>query len=159
MTQPDKTAGITVARQQPIDVSSDPGRGKWSSPFRLRAGNLSVGLMRVNKHGGENNLHAHPDVDSVWIVLQGKARFYGMNDVMVAELGAGEGVSIPKGVPYWFDNNEDEPLELYHITSRDSSVKDVHRINFAAYTEAQKNRGPRPGRDATAEEKEAAAKL
>jgi mannose-6-phosphate isomerase-like protein (cupin superfamily) len=44
-----------------------------------------------------------------------------MNDVLVAELGPGEGVAIPKGVPYWFDNKEEEPLELYHITSRDQS--------------------------------------
>lgn len=159
MAESNKIAGITVARQQPLDESSDPRRGKWSSPFRLRAGNLSVGLMRVSKHGGENNLHAHPDVDSVWIVLRGRGRFYGMNDVLVAELGPGEGVAIPKGVPYWFDNKEDEPLELYHITSRDPSIKDVHRVNFAAYTEAQKARGPRPGREATEEEKEAAAKL
>ena len=54
MAEANKIAGITVARQQPIDESSDPSRGKWSSPFRLRAGNLSVGLMRVNKNGGEN---------------------------------------------------------------------------------------------------------
>ena len=159
MAQPNTIAGITVARQQQIDQSSDPRRGKWSSPFHLRAGNLKVGLMRVNKDGGENNLHAHPDVDSVWIVLKGKARFYGMNDVLVAELGPGEGVSIPKGVPYWFENKEEEPMELYHITSRDASVKDVHRVNFARYTESQKARGPRPGREATKEEKEAAAKL
>ena len=49
-------------------------------------------------------------------------------------------------------------MELYHITSRDASVKDVHRVNFAPYTEAQKARGPRPGREATEEEKETAAK-
>jgi len=159
MVQANKIAGISVARQQQIDVSSDPSRGKWSSPFRLRAGNLSVGLIRVNKDGGENNLHAHPDVESVWIVLRGRARFYGMNDVLVAELGPGEGVAMPKGVPYWFDNNEEEPLELYHITSRDASVKDVHRVNFALYTEAQKARGARPGREATEEEKETAARL
>ena len=159
MEQPNTRAGMTVARQQEIDLSSDPRRGKWSSPFRLRAGNLSVGLMRVSQNGGENNLHAHPDVDSVWIVLKGKARFYGMDDVLVAELGAGEGVAIPKGVPYWFENKGEEPLEIYHITSRDDSVKDVHRVNFAPYTEAQKTRGPRPGREATEEEKKAAAKL
>ena len=159
MAEQTKIAGITVARQQQIDQSSAPSRGKWSSPFHLRAGNLSVGLLRVNKDGGENNLHAHPDVESVWIVLKGRARFYGMNDVLVAELEPGEGVSIPKGVPYWFDNKEEEPMELYHITSRDPSVKDVHRVNFAAYTDAQKARGPRPGREATEEEKGTADKL
>ena len=115
--------------------------------------------MQIVKDGGENNLHAHPDVESIWIVLKGRARFYGMNDVLVAELGPGEGVAIPKGVPYWFDNTEEEPLEIYHITSRDSSIKDVHRVNFAPYTDAQNSRGPRPGREATEEEKEAAAKL
>ncbi len=159
MAQPNKIAGITVARQQQIDQSSAPSRGKWSSPFNLRAGNLSVGLMRVNKDGGENNLHAHPDVESVWIVVKGKARFYGMNNVLVAELGPGEGLSIPKGVPYWFENKEEQPMELYHITSRDSSVKDVHRVNFAPYTDAQQARGPRPGRLATETEKETATKL
>jgi hypothetical protein len=82
-----------------------------------------------------------------------------MNDVLVAELEPGEGLAIPKGVPYWFENKEEEPMELYHITSRDSSVKDVHRVNFAQYTEAQKARGPRPGRQATEDEKETAGKL
>src|SRR5262245_45633189 len=104
MEQPYKIAGITVARQAQIDMSSDPSRGKWSRPFRLRAGNLSVGLMRVNKNGGENNLHAHPDVEPVWIVAKGRARFYGMNDVLLAEIGPGEGFAIRKGVRYWFDN-------------------------------------------------------
>ena len=159
MVQPNKIAGITVARQQQIDVASDPSRGKWSSPFRLRAGNLAVGLMRVNKDGGENNLHAHPDVESIWIVLKGRARFYGMNDVLVAELGPGEVVAIPKGVPYWFDNKEEEPLEVYQINRRDPSIKDVHSVNFDPYTVAQETRGPRPGREATEQEKEAAAKL
>ena len=55
MAESNKTAGITVARQEKIDVSSDPSRGKWSSPFRLRSGNLAVGLMRINKDGGENS--------------------------------------------------------------------------------------------------------
>ncbi len=50
-------------------------------------------------------------------------------------------------------------MELYHITSRDASIKDVHRVNFAPYTEVQKARGARPGREATEEEKEAAAKV
>ncbi|NIO10000.1 MAG: cupin domain-containing protein [Deltaproteobacteria bacterium] len=159
MADQEKIAGITIARNKNIDESSAPSRGKWSSPFHLRAGGLSIGLMRVNKDGGENNLHAHPDVDSIWVVVKGKARFYGMNDVLVAELGPGEGVSIPKGVPYWFENKEEEPMELYHITARDASVKDVHRVNFAPYTDSQKARGPRPGRQATPEEKEAAEKL
>ncbi|MCZ6848853.1 MAG: hypothetical protein O7F75_08410 [Alphaproteobacteria bacterium] len=38
------------------------------------------GVVQIWKKGGENNLHYHAGTDSLWIVLNGKARFYGPDD-------------------------------------------------------------------------------
>ena len=120
--------------------------------------------MMLAKDKGENNLHAHPDTDSTWLVLRGKAHFYGMNDEFVGEIGPAEGVAIPKGVPYWFENKGEEPLEIFHITARDMGDpavrrKEFHRVNYAPYTAGQTARGEKPGRMATEEERKAAAEL
>ena len=39
---------------------------------------LSIRL-KVYASGGENELHAHPTEDHVFVILQGSARFYGPN--------------------------------------------------------------------------------
>ena len=161
MASENQVAGITVSRYAGPDIATAPSRGKWSGGLHLRAGHLSAGAMVISKHGGENNLHAHPDTDSIWIVISGKVRFHGMNDTLVAELGPVEGVSIPKGVPYWFENTEEEDAVIYHITARDPAIlgKEFHRVNFAPYKASQTARGERPGRVATEEEKKSAAAL
>ena len=40
---------------------------------------LSVRL-KVYSSGGENELHAHPTEDHVFVILQGSARFYGPDE-------------------------------------------------------------------------------
>ena len=46
--------------------------------------------------GGENNLHFHAGVDITWMVLKGRARFYGpSNDEVRGEFGPHEGLMIP----------------------------------------------------------------
>ena len=36
--------------------------------------------------GGENKLHSHPNLDGLWFVLKGKARFYkGHDELLVAD--------------------------------------------------------------------------
>ena len=67
--------------------------------------------------GGETILHAHPGIDSSWLVLSGRVKFYGAGDTLVADLGKGEGIFIPRGVPYWFESGTEETLEILHITS------------------------------------------
>src|SRR5215510_9863041 len=42
----------------------------------------------IKKNGGENNLHYHSNNDSFWMVLKGRARFYGPNDILIGEFGA-----------------------------------------------------------------------
>jgi mannose-6-phosphate isomerase-like protein (cupin superfamily) len=106
---------------------------------------LGVHVQVVAPNGGETNMHAHAGMDSCWYVLKGRARFYGFGDELVAEAGRDEGVFIPKGVPYWFEAAGDEPLEVLHITARDTSVAN-DRVNYRPALERQAafDQGGRP---------------
>jgi mannose-6-phosphate isomerase-like protein (cupin superfamily) len=113
---------------------------------------LGVHVQVVQPHGGETNMHAHNGMDSCWIVLRGRARFYGFGDELVAESGPEAGVFIPKGVPYWFEAAGDEPLEILHITARDKEVAN-DRVNYRPALERQAafDQGGRPPTDAELE--------
>mgnify|MGYP003694430529 CR=1 FL=1 len=50
----------------------------------------------VKKHGGENNLHYHTTSASFWMVLKGRVRFYGPDDVLIGEFGPHEGTITPR---------------------------------------------------------------
>lgn len=65
--------------------------------------------------GGENNLHYHAGVDITWMVLKGRARFYGPGDVVRGEFGPQEGILIPAGARYWFESCGTDDLELLQI--------------------------------------------
>lgn len=72
-------------------------------------------VQYLSPDGGETNLHAHPNTDGFWYVLTGRSRWYGEEDELVAELGANEGILVPKGTRYWFEAAGDTPLELLHV--------------------------------------------
>lgn len=65
--------------------------------------------------GGENNLHYHAGVDITWMVIKGRARFYGPGDVVRGEFGPQEGILIPAGARYWFESCGADDLELLQI--------------------------------------------
>src|SRR6188472_2104614 len=95
-------------------------RGKTSDRL-AKAGNLGIGVQVAAADGGETNLHSHPNSDSAWMVLSGRAIFYTVDDKVIAELGKYEVVSIPAGTPYWFDvadKDSEENLVVLHITSK-----------------------------------------
>ena len=48
--------------------------------------------VHVLGDGGENNLHYHSNVDITWMVLKGRARFYGAGDEIRGEFGPTEGM-------------------------------------------------------------------
>src|SRR5262245_13340501 len=73
------------------------------------------GAIQTIRQGGENNLHSHPNLDGLWFVLEGGARFYTTGDELVADLRTGEGVFVPRGYPYWFESVGDDALRLLHI--------------------------------------------
>ena len=104
-------------------------RGK-SNQSLVKAGALGVSVQCVSNDSGETNLHAHPGMDSAWMVLNGKAKFYTVNDRILGELDKNEVISIPAGAPYWFEAANDDPLVILHITSRIPDHQGGNRIDY-----------------------------
>ena len=52
--------------------------------------------VQVLNKGGENNLHYHPNMDLMYMVLKGRVAFYGPGDKLVGEFGVHEGVMLPR---------------------------------------------------------------
>jgi len=52
-------------------------------------------------------------------VLSGRFTFYGEGDTVYGELGKYEGLLLPAGTKYWFENTSTEPAEImrvdYHV--------------------------------------------
>ena len=82
---------------------------------KLFGNERSAGAIHVLGDGGENNLHFHANVDITWIVLTGRARFYGAGDVVRGEFGPKEGLLQPAGARYWFESCGEEGLEMLQI--------------------------------------------
>ena len=95
---------------------------------RLCRSDLCYATVQVLQSGGENNLHAHPAQDGIWIVLKGRVKFYGKDDVVLAELGPLQGIHIPRGFYYWFESSSPEKLEILQVEAIDKSVKN-ERLN------------------------------
>ena len=101
---------------------------KGKGIVRLARSDLCYATVQVLQSGGENNLHAHPAQDGIWIVLKGRVKFYGKDNVELAELGPMEGIHIPRGYYYWFESASPEMLEILQMESIDHSVKN-ERLN------------------------------
>ncbi len=75
---------------------------------------LSVRL-KVYASGGENELHAHPTEDHVFVILQGMARFYGP-DGETQDVEANQGFLMPRGLLYRFHAiSTDECLVMLRV--------------------------------------------
>lgn len=93
-----------------------PQAGTAKARVRLGKSDLvSAAVQIVKKDGGENNLHYHTTVDTFWMVLKGRARFYGPGDELIGEFGPMEGTITPRYSRYWFENSGDEELELLQV--------------------------------------------
>jgi mannose-6-phosphate isomerase-like protein (cupin superfamily) len=99
----------------------------YAKPEAVNAGKGFVGLARtdllkaavqvVKQNGGENNLHYHKRMDSFWMVLKGRVRFYGPGDVVIGEFGPMEGTFTPRFSRYWFENCGEGDLELLQVAA------------------------------------------
>ena len=58
---------------------------------------------------GENNLHSHSGSDGFWFVLEGSVNWYGDGDEFIAKLDKHDGILVPRGTPYWFEQTGDIP--------------------------------------------------
>ena len=88
----------------------EPQQFNYRRPENDRSKNLTVlcktdrlsADVQLVKEGGENKLHSHTVSDGFFMVLEGAVKFYGEGDVVLAELGAREGIVIPHGFKYRF---------------------------------------------------------
>ena len=121
-----------------IEAAGEPGREatvfRYQRPDRLKTKRGMAALARsdilfsavqIIRQGGENSLHSHSAMDGFWFVLRGRARFYGVEDKLIGEIGQYEGVFVPRNVPYWFECVGDELLELLQVEAIDKSVKNT----------------------------------
>ena len=96
-------------------------RGKTNTKLAA-AGLISAGVQVIGS-GGETNLHGHDHQDAIWLVLNGKVRFYTEGDQEVATLGKFEGLVIPRGSLYWFESASEENLVIVRIAATDPRVE------------------------------------
>jgi mannose-6-phosphate isomerase-like protein (cupin superfamily) len=96
--------------------------------------------MQVVLQGGETNRHAHTGQDAAWLVLEGRARFYGKTDDDVFELNPMEGLFIPDGADYWFESASDKPLKILRMSARDPNAE-AKRLNYSNLKEWQGHLG------------------
>ena len=152
MADTDQSKRMVRFKYEPPEVPEK--RGKISVNL-ARTDIAGFTIQRAIKDVGETNMHAHTAADSNWFVLAGEVEFYGYGDVLIAKLGKYEGLTIPRGVPYWFKAVSDETLEIIHASGRTSEVKS-ERVNYRPVLERMENLG---GREATDEEKAWAGKV
>jgi mannose-6-phosphate isomerase-like protein (cupin superfamily) len=89
--------------------------GRTRAVVRLSTTDVLAGLVQVfAPGGGERHMHSHAAADGFWLVLSGTARFYD-GDGAFRDYGRLEGVTIPRGVRYWFEAVSDEPLEMVQV--------------------------------------------
>ncbi len=95
---------------------------------RLCSTGMTKGIVQLIQEGGENTLHYHDGMDSFWMVLKGRVRFYGPGDALVGEYGPMEGLITPAGARYWFEKASDEDLELLQVASYEQDASKARRI-------------------------------
>lgn len=86
-------------------------------------------VLKTYASGGENELHAHPNEDHTFVILQGSARFYGPAGEEKV-IGAGEGVLLPRGTFYWFQTISAEPMVLLRVGSATAAGDRYGRIDI-----------------------------
>jgi mannose-6-phosphate isomerase-like protein (cupin superfamily) len=156
---------MEVRDENPVVASTEEWRQKMAeksavkgpSFFHLRAQlpkqgrtNIVLGatstmsvVLKTYASGGENELHAHPNEDHVFLILQGGANFHGPNGEM-RQVAKNDCVLLPRGTFYWFQAIEGEPLVMVRIGSvLDPSLDPLARIDiegkpFGGYSEANK---------------------
>ena len=96
---------------------------------QLAGSDIIRGRVQVVRESGENNLHSHRGMDGFWMVLAGRARFYGPGDALIGEFGKHQGILIPRGEMYWFESaSDDEELEILQMAGFEKGAK-IERVD------------------------------
>jgi len=117
---------------------------KGNTDTILAASERSWVVIKTYAEGGENSIHAHPNDEHTFVVLQGRAEFIGPNDERrLAEKY--DGVIMPAGTYYRFESVGKDPLVMLRMGFViDPDHDPLGRINvdgsdFDAYTAANKS--------------------
>lgn len=126
---------------KPVAFSfTEPDNINGKTAVRLASAGMVTASVQFLSTGGDNNLHSHSAEDEVFLILGGRVRFYGKDHEIVAELGQGEGIVIPRRFPYWFESTSDELLTIYKVGAQDPRYKN-ERLNYEGLTSQQIARG------------------
>ena len=125
------TAQAAVRPHQIFRYEKPAGQATAKAIVSLCQTDIIRGAVQVVREGGDNNLHSHTGMDGFWMVLKGRARYYGPGDELLGEFGVHEGIVIPRGAQYWFESCGAEDLELLQVVAFDRDVKN-ERVDVEA---------------------------
>lgn len=91
-----------------------PLQGRTDTPVAA-TDDMTV-VLKTYAATGENELHAHTTEDHTFIVLQGRANFYGPKGE-VKTIVVNEGVMLPRGTFYWCRAEGETPLVKVRVGS------------------------------------------
>jgi len=127
------------ARIETFSYRKPTAAGRVKQIANLVRGDLVRLNVQIVKEGGENNLHYHTGGDNCWMVLKGGARFYGVGDKLIADLGPNEGILLPGGSRYWFEKTGNEDLEILQIVCKEQRNAKTERINLDKHKDWMKD--------------------
>lgn len=84
--------------------------------------------VQILRNGGDNNLHYHPNMDLIYMVLKGTVRFYGPGDKELGDFKPNEGILLPENARYWFKSLGSEEAWLLQIAGYPKGPKAAKRI-------------------------------
>jgi mannose-6-phosphate isomerase-like protein (cupin superfamily) len=96
----------------------------------LGATDLMNIVLKTYAEGGENELHAHPNEDHAFLIMQGNAEFYGPNDEKRV-IGPNDIVLLPRNSLYWFKASGKDPLVMLRIGAAERGEQDLLARNGA----------------------------
>ena len=91
-------------------------RGDRGDSHDLITNERVISTIQIMQKGQGNSIHMHRDQDGYWFVLAGRARFHGIDEEILGELGANDGIYVPHDTRYWFESVNDEPLQILRVS-------------------------------------------
>jgi len=97
----------------------------------------AVGKHPSAQRWRRDQLHSHNFEDAIWLVLGGRAAFYGEADNRT-ELSKHDGIILPAGSKYWVESVGDDSLEVPRVRARPdfsgcSTKQQVNGARFARF--------------------------
>ena len=89
-----------------------PSKGRSDIP--VAATERMTVILKSYADGGENEIHAHPHEDHLFVVLQGQASFYGPGGEL-KQANTYDGVVLPAGTFYRFVSSGGIPLVMLRV--------------------------------------------